>query len=187
MWSKLGRDRNSTVTLTHSLILTTYAALPPIEDSNHKNSNDFKPNLHFKSCEGQLWILCSPTCLCVRSCHDQIGKRVTNWLTKQLVATCSLPANGKWWATYILMLLYSTIEKESEEITPLYFYMKSLVTLFYLVVPTQRNSHMQMSHSLTQANDTIEISCNNLAWALQATHKLARLVAVWLIKFNYLM
>ena len=85
------------------------------------------------------------------------------------------------------MLLYSTIEKESEEITPLYFYMKSLVTLFYLVVPTQRNSHMQMSHSLTQANDTIEISCNNLAWALEATHKLARLVAVWLIKFNYLM
>ena len=44
-----------------------------------------------------------------------------------------------------------------------------------------------MSHSLTQANDTIEISCNNLAWALEATHKLARLVAVWLIKFNYLM
>ena len=51
---KIG-SRSELYCYTHSLILTTYAALPPIEGSNHKNSNDFKPNLHFKSCEGQLW------------------------------------------------------------------------------------------------------------------------------------
>lgn len=45
-------------------------------------------------------------------------------------------------------------------------------------------ANKSLTHSGT---DTIEISCNNLAWALEATHKLARLVAVWLIKFNYLM
>ena len=35
--SKLGQDRNSIATITHSVISTAYVASPPGEGSNHKN------------------------------------------------------------------------------------------------------------------------------------------------------
>ena len=35
--SKLGQDRNSIATITHSVISTVYVASPPGEGSNHKN------------------------------------------------------------------------------------------------------------------------------------------------------
>ena len=36
--NNIGQDQNSTVSLTHSLILTTHAASPPVGGSSHKKT-----------------------------------------------------------------------------------------------------------------------------------------------------